>query len=266
MPTDNEPHEIAEAVRMQRLRPRLAQYEHTRFTPGPDTRQAAVAVILRERNRRTDVLFIKRAEKSGDPWSGHMAFPGGHREPTDAGLAAAAVRETLEETGIDLAQDGVYLGAVDEQRASPRGRELDMLIAPHVFLLQREPQVRLNYEVDEIVWNDLGELMGNALHDTEVWHIQGEPMTFNGYRLAGGHFVWGLTYRMLKSFFQHPVTELARTSGSRLGRRAEPIAVVVGYRKACGHAGEGVVFHHLGAEARRENVTHCGDQSGTAGA
>ncbi|HBF63055.1 MAG TPA: CoA pyrophosphatase, partial [Gammaproteobacteria bacterium] len=34
----------------------------------------------------TDILFIKRAEKVGDPWSGHMAFPGGHREREDDGL------------------------------------------------------------------------------------------------------------------------------------------------------------------------------------
>ena len=199
--TDNDPRAIADAVRIERLRDRLDGYAHERFTPGPNTRQAAVAVILREGEPGTQILFIKRAEKPGDPWSGHMAFPGGHREPEDAGLVGAAVRETLEETGIDLARHGHYLGAVDEQRASPRGRELDMLIAPHVFLLHSRPNVALNYEVDEVVWNDLSELMGNSLHDTEVVPIQGQPTTFNGYRLAGGHFVWGLTYRMLKSFF-----------------------------------------------------------------
>ncbi len=52
--------------------------------------------------RVTDLLFIRRAEKSGDPWSGHMAFPGGHMESSDASLLAAAIRETQEEIGLDL--------------------------------------------------------------------------------------------------------------------------------------------------------------------
>ena len=201
VPQDNDPAAISAAVDTAAIGQRLADYTHTRFDPGPDTRQAAVAIVLRQMTAGTDILFIKRAEKPGDPWSGHMAFPGGHREPHDDGLAGAAARETLEETGIDLSAHAHYLGAVDEQRASPRGRELDMLIAPHVYLLHSEPQVRLNYEVDEIVWTDLAELMRNGLHTTEVKPIQGTPTTFNGYRLARGHFVWGLTYRMLKSFF-----------------------------------------------------------------
>ena len=47
------------------------------FEPGKKTRQAAVAIILRQHPTEpsTQILFIKRAEKPGDPWSGHMAFP-----------------------------------------------------------------------------------------------------------------------------------------------------------------------------------------------
>ena len=44
-------------------------------------------------------------------------------------------------------------------------------------------------------------LAGNSLHDTETLPMAGRPTVFNGYRLSGGHFVWGLTYRILKSFF-----------------------------------------------------------------
>lgn len=169
---------------------------------GPHTREAAVAVILRAQPEDVGILFIKRAEKRGDPWSGHMAFPGGHREPTDADTRAAAMRETLEEIGLDLAA-AEYLGPLEPQQAMPRGRALDMIIEPHVFALDgdAEPSLTLNYEVEEVVWTDLGPLMQNRRHDTMTRPMTGRPTVFNGFRLERGHFVWGLTYRMLKSLF-----------------------------------------------------------------
>jgi len=179
----------------------LASHRPETFQIRENTRCAAVAVILREHVADgTDILFIKRAEKPGDPWSGHMAFPGGHMEPVDADLKEAAMRETAEEIGLDLAP-AEYLGALDQQRAMPRGRPLNMLIAPHVFVVDVAPPFTLNHEVDEVVWADLAELIGGTLHDWETRPMAGRPTAFNGYRLSAKHFVWGLTYRMLKSFF-----------------------------------------------------------------
>ncbi|MDA1076455.1 MAG: CoA pyrophosphatase [Proteobacteria bacterium] len=182
------------------IRLRLATHSPTEFDPNHTTRKAAVAIILRQRAEQADILFIKRAEKDGDPWSGHMAFPGGHLESHDDDLKAAAMRETLEEIGLDLSM-ATYLGAIDQQRAQPRGRVLNMLIAPHVFELHDEPTFDLNYEVAEVVWSPLAPLAFNHLHDTEIKPMMGKPTVFNGYRLSDRHFVWGLTYRMLKSFF-----------------------------------------------------------------
>ncbi len=186
---------------LPRIRRRLAAHRSLVVAPGQRTRQAAVAVILREVAMRTDILFIKRSERSGDPWSGQMAFPGGHREDSDASLRAAATRETLEEIGLDLASSE-HLGALDHQRTAARKNRLDMLIAPHVFALEGDPGFRLNYEVAEVVWAPLAPLAGGSLHHVETLSIGGAPTAFNGYRLAKGHFVWGLTYQMLKGFFQ----------------------------------------------------------------
>ncbi|MGD8417582.1 MAG: CoA pyrophosphatase [Pseudomonadales bacterium] len=184
------------------IRDRLARHDPEAFRVHEHTRQAAVAVILRDAGEAdgTQILFIKRAEKQGDPWSGHMAFPGGHKEPDDVDLKSAAMRETFEEIGLDLAAAD-YLGALDQQRAMPRGRPLNMLIAPHVFSLEGDPAFTPNYEVDEVVWTRLAPLVSGERHDWETRPMAGRPTVFNGYRLEGGHFVWGLTYRMLKSFF-----------------------------------------------------------------
>jgi 8-oxo-dGTP pyrophosphatase MutT (NUDIX family) len=195
---------IIQVYPIEIIRDRLTRHQPESFAVGADTRQAAVAVILRSDaesgGNGTEILFIKRAEKPGDPWSGHMAFPGGHREKSDPDLRAAAMRETFEEIGLDLSTAD-YLGSLDQQRAMPRGRPLNMLIAPHVFSLAGDPVFTINHEVDEVVWTHLAPLVSGERHDWETRPLAGQPTIFNGYRLQGGHFVWGLTYRMLKSFF-----------------------------------------------------------------
>ena len=76
-----------------------------------EMRESVVAIILRNPAPQTELLFIKRSESAGDPWSGHMAFPGGHREADDAGLKETAIRETKEEIGLDLS-NAEYLGSI----------------------------------------------------------------------------------------------------------------------------------------------------------
>lgn len=184
---------------------RLAAHNAVSLAVEPGIPQAAVAIILRERERRgettTDVLFIRRAEKKGDPWSGHMAFPGGHRDPGDDSLLAAALRETREEIGLRLDHSASHIGTLDQQHIQPRGRPIGMLIAPFVFKLHGEQNFRPNHEVAEVVWTPLTPIVRGENHTEEDRIINGSPVSFGGYRINGGHFVWGLTYRMLHSFF-----------------------------------------------------------------
>lgn len=185
---------------LPQIRSALASNNPNFVTPKSTTRQAAVAIIMRETLDGPQILFIKRAEKEGDPWSGQMAFPGGHRDPEDDSLRHAAMRETDEETGLSLI-GSTYLGALDHQEAQPRGRTLDMIIAPHVFQIDGDPGFTPNHEVDEVVWGPMDAMARNQLHHTETYALSGTPTVFNGYRLERGHFVWGLTYRILKTFF-----------------------------------------------------------------
>lgn len=165
------------------------------------TRQAAVAAILRKGKRDTEALFILRATKEGDPWSGHMAFPGGHRDEGDASLRATAERETLEEIGLDLGRHARFIGPVDPVRANPRGRNLDMVVNPYVYVLETEaPALRPNYEVADILWGSLNDMyLGNSLTRGK-FEVGGEVISYPGYAV-GEHIVWGLTLRMLDHFF-----------------------------------------------------------------
>ena len=195
------PVSVLEKVDLPGIRQRLANHQGKVFPSKRSTRQAAVAVILRELAGRAEILFIKRANKEGDPWSGQMAFPGGHLDDADADLKAAAMRETEEEIGLNLT-DAEYLGALDQHRAAPRSRRPNLLIAPHAFAVAGDPAFRLNYEVAEVVWAPLHLLAGNSLHHVQTFRFKGVSSPFNGYRLASGHFIWGLTYRMLKDFLR----------------------------------------------------------------
>ena len=78
----------------------LAQHRSGRRMLRPLLRRAAVAMILRDEGGEAQILMIKRAARDGDPWSGHMAFPGGRMEKEDQSLRETAIRETFEEVGL----------------------------------------------------------------------------------------------------------------------------------------------------------------------
>ena len=79
-------------------------------------RRAAVVMLLTPGRR---VWFVQRAERAGDPWSGHVAFPGGHEEPGDVDLRHTARRETWEEVGVDLDEARGAEGNRDAPRRRP---------------------------------------------------------------------------------------------------------------------------------------------------
>jgi 8-oxo-dGTP pyrophosphatase MutT (NUDIX family) len=163
--------------------------------------RAAVAIVLRELSAGPEVLLIRRAERHGDPWSGHMAFPGGREAPGDDDLLATALRETREELALDLAAAGTLLAPLPELPAVARGRSTGMVIAPFVFELTAE--VTLAYKLDEVseaLWVPLGPLMHGSLRSTIPYELAGQSLTLPAHDVEGRK-VWGLTYRMLEDLF-----------------------------------------------------------------
>jgi 8-oxo-dGTP pyrophosphatase MutT (NUDIX family) len=165
--------------------------------PG-DAPRAAVALILREGAAGPELLFIRRAEHEKDPWSGHMGFPGGRSEPHDADSAATAVRETLEETGLDLAGEGERLGALDEVTALARGRPVDLVIAPFVFRLHRRLEGAPSHEVVSLHWLPLERLVAPGTRSTLHYQHEETVLELPCLRIDG-LVIWGLTHRMFES-------------------------------------------------------------------
>src|SRR5262245_57207262 len=85
-------------------------------------KRAAVAVGFGDSARGPEILLIRLAAHPDDPWSGHMAFPGGREDPGDPDLLSTAMRETLEELSLDLRSAARLLGSLDELPAVARGK------------------------------------------------------------------------------------------------------------------------------------------------
>ena len=161
--------------------------------------RASVALVLRDGEPDgLELLFIRRAEHEKDPWSGHMGFPGGRAEPGDRGPEATAVRETLEETGLDLATEGERLGALDEVRALARGRPVDLVIAPFVFRLTQRRDGAPSHEVVSLHWLPLERLLAPGSRSTLQYQYEETVLDLPCLRIDG-LVIWGLTYRMFEN-------------------------------------------------------------------
>ncbi len=142
------------------IRTKLGRGEPERVTGARVVEAAVALILLPTSDGDLEALFIKRAEVEGDPWSGQMALPGGRRDPVDDDLLATAARETLEETGIDLAPPDL-LGELDE--LAPNTPVLPpVVIRPYVFGLRDRPEVSPSAEVALHVWVPLSELQQSA--------------------------------------------------------------------------------------------------------
>jgi 8-oxo-dGTP pyrophosphatase MutT (NUDIX family) len=168
--------------------------------------QAAVALVLRPgEGGELEMLLIKRAEFNGDPWSGQVALPGGRREPTDVSLEQTAIRETWEETSIDITRDGRILGALDElSPRTPTARRL--IVRPFVAVVVPEVVIVESPEVAAAFWVPLQALRTETAWISAEVSALGHQLTVPAFS-HGDYVVWGLTERILRTFLRLATAE-----------------------------------------------------------
>jgi 8-oxo-dGTP pyrophosphatase MutT (NUDIX family) len=179
---------------------RLSERTATRFDYTDPVRRAAVALLLRLGTaEELELLLIKRATYASDPWSGHVALPGGRQEPADPTLLHTAIRETREEVGVDISGHGTVLGVLDELGPStPRLPPLTIL--PHVAAVERDLPLTLSREVADAFWVPLSRLRDPAA-SREVDLDLAAGVTRVRSLSYKEHIIWGLTERILRQFF-----------------------------------------------------------------
>ena len=182
---------------IESLRRVLERHPPSRGPRDPSISQAAVLLALRTRDP-LELLLIERAEKEGDPWSGHMALPGGRRESRDADLLATALRETQEETGLVVPPDAV-LGALDEVHPTAR-RRFSIMIAPFVAVVPPDAvAIPSPAEVETALWVPLPHLASEEAVDEILIELEEESRSFPALSYRD-YVIWGLTHRILLDF------------------------------------------------------------------
>lgn len=184
---------------LERARRALARHTAQEII-APEARPAAVALILVEQMGGLEALFIKRAARVGDPWSGQVAFPGGRHDPEDGDLLATAIRETREETGVELS-DAEHLGVLDD--LYPRTPTLPPVrVRPFVFALPaRRRTLVATVEVERAFWVPLARIVEPSVQRDVKLVVGGVERVFPAYDL-GEDVIWGMTERILTPFLR----------------------------------------------------------------
>lgn len=180
------------AIRLTEAKPELSTASHSL--------RAAVALVVREIAGDLEALFIRRAEHEGDPWSGHLAFPGGRIDPTDTGPRMAAERETLEELDLDLS-GARLLG----QLSDVPGHAESICVSAFVYALDGDPVLKPNHEIRAAFWSPLGHITDPARQATRSFSYLERSMALPTVRLLDdpqAPLLWGITYKFMDEFMR----------------------------------------------------------------
>jgi 8-oxo-dGTP pyrophosphatase MutT (NUDIX family) len=175
----------------------LAAHPGRVVRPDVPVRYAATAATLRMGAAGPELLLIRRAEVERDPWSGHVAMPGGRMDDVDADLAATAIRETREETGIDLGRAGRLLGALDD--IHPRTPALPpIVVRPFVAAVAGDTSVTPSHELAGYTWVPFAAFLNERNWGTAPIEIRTLGTQVRPVFRYGDYQVWGMTEYMLR--------------------------------------------------------------------
>ncbi|NKB67392.1 MAG: NUDIX domain-containing protein [Candidatus Latescibacteria bacterium] len=160
-----------------------------------DKKRAAVALVIGPVADGWQLLFIERARHPEDPWSGHIAFPGGGIEAADASPQAAAERETREEVGLDLTE-AQYWGRLDDLT----GHMLPVAVAGFVYCLPGPVVLEPNEEVGAVFWVAAETLCNPGKRTQYCLRRRDGEQVYPALDLLGPKrpVLWGLTFRFVR--------------------------------------------------------------------
>lgn len=178
------------------LERQLRNYDY-RLVPGASwMSRAAVAAVLRPQGTETELLFIRRSDNPRDPWSGHMAFPGGRAESDEKDTRITAERETWEELGFHLSESARLNGRMSDILATAKGRHLPLVITPWIYSVEEPPLIQPNHEVAEALWVPMSFFRDPKNRSHFDYRFAGISLRLPCYHYEGRK-IWGLTLKMV---------------------------------------------------------------------
>jgi len=193
-------------VMLQTLVRSLARQQEP-FPSDAKKARGAVVVLLREEADDLWLLMIRRRENPRDPWSGQMAFPGGHADSRDPTLFQTAAREALEEVGIDV-REHRFLGCL--RNVQPKNAP--MVVSPFIFLLTKEVHPTTTREAREVLWVPMSFLLDSKNVTSIMVPIDDKEMVMGCYRFSD-HIIWGMSFRIIREI----VSMITRGTKSQSG-------------------------------------------------
>jgi len=190
------------------LAARLQAYRPRRLPGRQWVARCGVVLLMAEHGMAADaapaLLLMRRAERAGDPWSGHVSFPGGRVDPRDPSTRAAALRELQEETGLPMDAPITPMGRLSDLLTREHGRRRPMVVTPYVYRLPHAVALTPGLEAASLWWEPLPNLVDAGLRRTVIWRVAGLPLPFPSIEVNGAR-LWGLSLMM--------VNELVRATG-----------------------------------------------------
>lgn len=170
--------------------------------PDPTDVRCAVAVV-RTADADPRYLILQRARHPDDPWSGHLAFPGGRREEQDRHLLDTCVRETREECGLDLSPFATAAEALPVAAAGGAvGRHL--WVQPYLFIIPAVlPVTPCEREIARAFWVPASDLCRHDRHAFAPMSAHVQDTLFPFVPVADAQ-LWGFTYHLAMRVLDDP--------------------------------------------------------------
>jgi 8-oxo-dGTP pyrophosphatase MutT (NUDIX family) len=183
--------ELPGAEAQYKMAPELRlEEEHARF------KNAAVLILLYKKNDQLFTLLMKRPEYKG-PHSNQISFPGGKLEKGDRDLRHTALRETQEETGIDISLIQV-LGELSPLDIPVSRIEVLPVVGyyPGVPSFKPDPS-----EVQYLIEAPLSDFLNPDTTQEKIKTILCKLVRVPYYNIDGNQ-VWGATAMILSEFLE----------------------------------------------------------------
>jgi 8-oxo-dGTP pyrophosphatase MutT (NUDIX family) len=188
-------------------------------------RRASVCVLVAGAEQTPGVCLIRRAKWANDPWSEHIALPGGSRAGNET-PAETVRREVREEVGISIG-DTEELTPLPQLRIRLAGRERTLLLDSFVHHVTGPvPALRCSPEIDSAFWVPVTDLWNPMNLDHLSLGDGGDTLVYPAVRLPQG-MLFGITLRVLTLLSDRlgvPLRYLEEIPGLRreIRHRAQP--------------------------------------------